>query len=189
MTFRSSESRFDRLRLSSLISRDREKLKRLMMIKMSQAFKKEQERIIIYQDDRLRTDNMIKYLHSHVKFYIDDDVNAKYSLNIDSSSRKSMKSTTNADIFRLFCEMIKNETENKRWKRTKRVYKVRAKNACYLTLLDKKSRKKNTLDYHLTDKYESRIAASKIWFTRDMIICQNDDFETIKKKKNTFWKT
>jgi hypothetical protein len=189
MTFRSSESRFDKLRLSSLTSRDREKLKRLMMIKMNQALKKKQERIIIYQDDRLRTNNMIKYLHSHVRFYI-DDVSTKYSLNIHSSLRKSMKSTTNANILKLFCEITKNETKNKRWKKTKQVYKVRAKNACYLILLDIKSRKKNTLDYHLTNKYESRIALFKMWFIHEMIIAVQRNKEMRKiHKKHEDWKT
>jgi hypothetical protein len=162
ITSRFTKSRSERLRLSSLISRDREKLKRLIMIKMNQTSKKKQEKIIIYQDDRLKTDNMIKYLHLHVRFYIDDDVSAKYSLNIDFSFRKSMRLTTNADIFKLFREIIKNETKNKRWKETKRMYKIRAKNACYLTLFDKKSRKKNILDYYLTDKYKSWITISKI---------------------------
>ncbi len=189
ITFRPSESRFDRLRLSSLTSRDREKLKRLMMIKMNQVLRKEQERIIIYQDDRLRTDNMIKYLHSHVRFYI-DDVSTKYSLNIDSSSRKSMRSTTNAEILKLFCDIIKNETKNKRWKKTKQMYKVRAKNSCYLTLLDKKSRKKNTLDYHLTNKYESRITSFMIWFNHEMIIAAQRKKEMRKiHKRHENWKT
>ncbi len=155
---------------------------------MSQVFKKKQERIIIYQDDRLRTNNMIKDLHSHVKFYI-ENLSTKYSLNIDSSSRKSIKSTTNANILKLFCEITKNETENKRWKRIKRVYKVRAENAFYLILLDKKSRKKNTLDYYLTNKYESRITTSKVWFTRDMFIAAQKNKEMRKiHKKHEKWK-
>ncbi len=160
-----------------------------MMIKMSQAFKEEQKRIIIYQNDRLKTDNMIKYLHSHVKFYI-DDVNTKYSLNIDSSFKKSMRSTTNADILKLFCDIVKNETKNKRWKKTKQVYKVRARNVCYLTLLDKKSRKKNTFDYHITNKYKSRIASFMIWFNHEMIIAAQRKKEMRKiHKKHEDWKT
>ncbi len=156
---------------------------------MNQTFKEDQERIVTYQNNRLLTDSMIKYLHSHVRFYI-ENVSTKYSLNIDLSSKRSIRSTTNSNILRLLCEIAKNETKNKRWKSTKRVYKICADNACYLTLLDKKSRKKNTLDYHLTDKYESRIAAFKVWFTHEMIIAaqKNKKMRTIHRKHEK-WKT
>jgi dephospho-CoA kinase len=161
ITSRFQKSNFDRLKLSSLIFHDRKKLKKLIMIKMNQIFKENQERIVIYQSNRLFINNMIKYLHFHIKFYI-ENVNTKYSLNINSSFEKSIKSTTNSKILRLFCEIAKNETKNKQWKSTKRVNKIRASNICYLTLFDKKSRKKNTFDYHLTNKYESQITIFKI---------------------------
>ncbi len=156
---------------------------------MNQTFKEDQERIVTYQNNRLLTDSMIKYLHSHVRFYI-ENVSTKYSLNIDLSSKRSIRSTTNSNILRLLCEIAKNETKNKRWKNTKRIYKIRADNACYLTLLDKKFRKKNTFDYHLTDKYESRIAEFKVWFTHEMIIAAQKDkkMRTIHRKHDK-WKT
>ncbi len=113
ITSRSSKRELKRLRLSFLIFREREKLKRLILTKFEQALNDEQNRRLNYQETFLRTNNFIKHLHSHVRFFI-DDVENKTSLNIDSLFLKSQRLISNITIIRQFCDIFKNNTENKK---------------------------------------------------------------------------
>jgi hypothetical protein len=107
------ESRSDRLKLSSLISDDGEKLKRLTLIKLEQTSAEEQRKIVNFEETILRTNNLIKYLHSHVRFFI-NNINDNFLLNIKSSSKKSEQSISNAKILKVFCDISLDETQNKR---------------------------------------------------------------------------
>ncbi len=113
ITYRSSERESKRLRLSFLISREREKLKKLVIIKLDHALIDEQERILNFQKSHLRANNFIKYLHSHVRFFM-NDIDDNYSLKIESFSKKSVKSTSNSELLKIFCEVFIDTTQNKR---------------------------------------------------------------------------
>ncbi len=58
---------------------------------MNQTLKENQEWIVTYQNNRLLTNITIKYLHFHVRFYI-ENVSTNFSLSIDFSFKKSIKS-------------------------------------------------------------------------------------------------
>jgi hypothetical protein len=162
ITSRSSERGSGRLRLSSLIPREREKLEKLAMVKLGHAFIGGQGRILDFQDSHLRAGNLIKYLHPHVRFFM-DDIDDNYSLEIESSSKKPVKPTSNSELLKIFCGVFIDTIQNKRWKGKNLVYKIRIDNFCFLIILDKKFKKDGT-QYHLTDAFGSRIAATNVWF-------------------------
>ncbi len=110
---RSFESESERLRLSSLILRKREKLKKLALIKLEHASIEDHDKLVKFQEEALRIENLIKYLHSHVRFYI-EDINDNFSLNIEVFFKKSIKLVFNANILKMFCEISVDETKNKR---------------------------------------------------------------------------
>ncbi len=147
-----------------------------------------------YHEIFIRTNCLIKYLHSHVRFYISDDISDQFSFVIDASSKKSTKFILNSDILKIFCDTFMNSTKNKKWKEKKSLYRVRAKNSCFLIMLNKKSRdskrqKKNISSYHLIDFFESRIVNSQVWFVEDFSIVKQKDYKTKKiAKKHQRWK-
>jgi hypothetical protein len=101
------------------------------------------------------------------------------------------KSTFNLKILKVFCEVFTNFTQNKRWRDKNLVYKIRADNSCFLTMLDKKSRNKKIRisQYHLINALKSRIAAFNVWFIDDFITSKmrNQHMKkTIKRHKR--WK-
>jgi hypothetical protein len=84
---------------------------------------------------------------------------------------KPVKPTTNRDLTRIFCGVVKDAAENKLWK--KGHHKVIVENSAFL-LLDKKASKNldftttdsniiiEEISYHYTDAYESRINHDKV---------------------------
>ncbi len=110
---RSLESESERLRLSFLILRKREKLKKLVLIKLEHASIEDHDKLVKFQEEVLRIENLIKYLHSHVRFYI-EDINDNFSLNIEAFLKKSIKFVFNANILKMFYEISVDETKNKR---------------------------------------------------------------------------
>ncbi len=188
ITTRFAKSRSKRLRLSFFISREKEKPKRLVLIKLEHASIEKHDKLVKYQEKVLRIENLIKYLHFHVRVYI-ENINDNFFLNIEAFLKKSIKLIFNANILKMFCEISIDETKNKKWKK-KSLYKIRAKNACYLILLNKKSRKsRDRSDYHLTDVFESRIAATKVWFIHDFTTATQRDKKMRKvTRKYRKWK-
>jgi hypothetical protein len=168
---RSFESKSDRLKLSSLISENREKLKRLTLIKLEQTSAEEHEKIVNFEETILRTNNLIKYLHSHVRFFI-NNINDNFSFNVESSFKKSKKFTSNAKILKVFCDIFLDDMQNKRWKK-KSFYKIKADVLCYFTMLNKKKKKNAQYTkisfYHLTDKFDFRIIVANVWFIQNFI--------------------
>ncbi len=85
---------------------------------------------------------------------------------------KLVKPTTNRDLTRIFCGVVKDAAENKLWK--KGHHKVIVENSAFLLLLDKKASKNldftttyshiiiEEISYHYTDAYESRINHDKV---------------------------
>ncbi len=188
---RSFESRSDRLKLSSLISENREKLKRLALIKLEQTSAEKHEKIVNFEETTLRTSNFIKYLHSHVRFFI-NNINDNFSLNVESSFKKSERFTSNAKILKVFCDIFLDDTQNKRWKK-KPLYKIRADVLCYLTMLNKKKKKNSQHTkisfYHLTDKFDFRIIVANVWFIQSFITQQTKNRHMkIIDKRHRKWK-
>jgi hypothetical protein len=162
ITSRLTESSFDRLRLTSLTSNEREKLENLVMTRLSQISIKERDKIVKFERTSLLTRNCIKHLHSHLQFFI-EEIDSRFSLSIEASSFKSHKSTTNSDLLKKFCDIFKDNTKNKRWKEANKIYKIKANNSCFLMLLNKKSREESKIsEYHLIDSFDSRIATTKV---------------------------
>ncbi len=110
---RSSKRESERLRLLFLIFREREKLKKLVIIKLDHVLIDEQERILNFQDSHFKASNFIKYLHSHVRFFM-NDIDDNYFLKIESFSKKSFKSISNSELLKIFCEVFIDTTQNKR---------------------------------------------------------------------------
>ncbi len=189
-TIRSSKFDSDRFRLSFLTSREREKLERLALAKLEHASLREHEKLLNFEDIILRIENLIQYLHSYVRFFI-ENINDDFSLAIELSSKKSTKFSFNIDILKVFCDIFMNETQNKKWKK-KLMYKIRADVSCYLIMLDKKFRQKKIKisSYHLTDKFESRIAVFNVWFIQDFTNERLRDKHMRKiVKRHQRWKT
>jgi hypothetical protein len=139
-------------------------LERLALAKLGQAPAGGHGKIVDFEGTTLRTGNLIKYLHPHVRFFI-GNINDDFPLNIEPPPKKPEKPTSNAEILKVFCGISLDGTQNKRWKK-KPLYKIRAGVPCYLTMLDKKKKKETqhtkVPPYHLTDKFGSRIAAASV---------------------------
>jgi hypothetical protein len=154
-----------------------QKLKRLTLIKLEQTSAEKHEKIVNFEETILRTNNLIKYLHSHVRFFI-DNINDNFSFNVESSFKKSKKFTSNAKILKLFCDISFDVTQNKKW-RKKSLYKIKADVFCYFTMLNKKKKKDaqhtKISFYHLTDKFDSRIIVANVWFIQNFITQQTKD--------------
>jgi hypothetical protein len=96
---------------------------------------------------------------------------------------------------RIFCDIVKDFAENKRWKREH--HKMIVENFAFLLLLDKKLISDMSLDqknsenvfYHYTDSFDSRINHSKIWFIEALNISKKR-FQKVQKtaKAHLQWK-
>ncbi len=114
----------------------------------------------------------IKYLHSCARFVLE---NLFTSLFIFNSSNKSSKLITNEKLIKIFCEIVKDATQNKIWKKDH--HKIVIENFAFILLLNKKSIDDLTQEnfsvtrdnfYHYTNVFESRITQDKIWFTKNL---------------------
>jgi hypothetical protein len=83
------------------------------MGKLSQVSKYERERVLDYQKERLLTENLVKHLHSHARFFI-ENVNVDSFLNIDLLSTKPKKLFIESDILKVFCEIFDSDTKNQK---------------------------------------------------------------------------
>jgi hypothetical protein len=135
---------------------------------------------------------IIKYLHSCARFVLK---NSARSFSMSNSSTKFVKSVSNIKITRIFCDIIKNSTKNKKWK--KEHHKIVVKNFAFFLFLDKKSssnmniEQKNSKNvfYHYTNSFDSRINHNKVWFIETLNISKKR-FRKAQKTVKTYmqWK-
>jgi hypothetical protein len=123
-------------------------------------------------------ERIIKYLISNLRFVI-SEITTSYS-NMKKSSIKSLKSIINLTIVKKFCEIVRNITFSKKWK--KDISKIIAEIAIYLLILNKRSKMNLTMrysnvenvisSYHYVTVHDFRISkktfcsASKWWHLR-----------------------
>ncbi len=72
ITFRLSKRKLNCFRLLFLTSRQREKLERLTLAKLEYAFFEKHEKILNFENTILLIKNLIQYLHSYVRFFIEN---------------------------------------------------------------------------------------------------------------------
>jgi hypothetical protein len=118
ITTRSAESRSRRLRLSFLISREREKLKRLVLVKLEHASIENHDKLVKYQEEVLRIENLIKYLHSHVRFYI-ENINDNFFLMLKRFSKNQSSSSSTRIFSRCFAKFRSMKQRTKDEKRSR----------------------------------------------------------------------
>ncbi len=131
------------------------------MTRLSQFSIKERSKIVKFEKTSLLTRNCIKHLHSHL-----------------------------SNLLKKFCDIFKDNTKNKRWKETNKIYKIKADNSCFLMLLDKMSRQESKIsEYHLINSFDPRIATTNVWFIDELIRIEQRN-KKLKKlaKKHIAWK-
>ncbi len=134
---------------------------------------KEDEIIVNIRDKSYHTEYIIKYLHSVARFIIRDVITFLFST---ESSLKSVKSTFNSSLTRIYCELVRNNKRNKKWKSK---VKVIVEKSCFISVLDKKTTENLLMtnsnaeidsNFHFIDNYDSKIAEANIWFIQSMSI-------------------
>ncbi len=114
-------------------------------------------------------DYFIKYLNVNTHFFISKNT-ALFS-NICESSIRSIKFTSNVQMMKRFCELIKNFAINKRWIKSKK-FRITAEQSMFLLILNKKIKNVDytTLNlsimtifvFHFVIIHEFRIAQNKV---------------------------
>ncbi len=104
-----SQTRKKKLNLKDLFEKFRKLLEKQALVKI-QSFRDDQEVRIKVNNKSYHVECVIKYLHSCVRFFIHD---SEINLHISESSTKSLKSKFKLDLIRIFCELFKNDVENK----------------------------------------------------------------------------
>jgi hypothetical protein len=112
--FNSSKSK--KLTLKNLTAKFRKSLKNQTLKKL-QSSRDDKETNIEMNDKPYHVSSIIKYLHSCARFLVENSVS---TIQMSNLSIKSMKSITNRDLTRIFCDVVKNTAENKIWKREHR---------------------------------------------------------------------
>jgi hypothetical protein len=139
----------------------------------------------IENDNDIILEYFVRYLDSTAHFFISKSSIA--CLNIEKSSTRSTKFTTNVNIIKTFCDLVKNSVINKRWRKTRK-FRITTEQSIYLLLFDKKFKSNEdyiminsaafdtsaTFNFHFVTTLGSRISQNKILFTRKM--------STVKKR-------
>jgi hypothetical protein len=190
-----SSENIKEITLTSLITENRVTLKKEIVLQYQLSIE-EKEKIKIENEISRIYDYFIKYLNVNTHFFISK--NTTSFSNICESSIRSIKSTSNVQMMKRFCELIKDFAINKRWIKFKK-FRVTAEQAMFLLVLNKKIKDVDyttlnlsivtTLVFHFVTIHESRIAQNKVWFTRNMFTTQNRVNATkIMTKKHLQWK-
>jgi hypothetical protein len=171
-----------RMILSDLIQKDLTALKDKVARKLQLSLD-EKEKILIESDIQYVLKYFIQYLNHSARFLVLNNVMI-YS-NIIESFIKFIKSTINTKLIKIFCELVKNSTCNKRWTKRKK-FRVVTNKSIYLLLLNKKfkmnidyvfmniSEINSTLSsYHYIISQDSRISEEHIWFIDQMKNSEN----------------
>ncbi len=104
-----SQIRKKRLNLKNLFEKFRKLLEKQALVKI-QSSRDDQEVRVKVNNKSYHVEYIIKYLHSCARFFIHD---SEINLHISESSKKSLKSRFKLDLIRIFCELLKNDVENK----------------------------------------------------------------------------
>jgi hypothetical protein len=165
--------------LINLITKNRVTLKKEIVLQY-QLFIKEKKKIKIENEISRISDYFIKYLNVNTHFFISK--NTITFFNIDESSIRSIKSTSNVQMMKRFCELIKDFAINKKWIKFKK-FRITAEQSMFLLVLNKKIKNidyttlnlsiMTTFVFHFVIIHESRITQNKIWFTRSMFTTQD----------------
>jgi hypothetical protein len=162
-----------------LITKNRVTLKEKIALQYQLSIE-EKRKIKIENEISRISDYFIKYLDVNTHFFISK--NTISFLNICESSIWSIKSTSNVQMIKKFCELIKDSAINKRWIKSKK-FRITAKQSMFLLMLNRKIKNVDdatlnlsivtTLVFHFVTIHESRIAQNKVWFTRNMFTAQD----------------
>jgi hypothetical protein len=163
--------------LDNLSSADRRILEKQALRRLQRASREENASIVEFDEEQMLQEKIIRYLHSWARFIIAD---VAEEFIVSESSMKSIKSTINLSLIKIFAELIKDVAINKLWREINRTYKVVARKLCYLLVLNRRRSREidfaslkeievNQLNFHFTDAYESRISIDFIWFTHELL--------------------
>jgi hypothetical protein len=165
--------------LTSLITKNRVKMKEEIVLQYQLSIE-EKKKIKIENEISRISDYFIKYLDVNTHFFISK--NTISFLNIDESSIRSIKFTSNVQMMKKFCELIRDSAINKRWIKFKK-FRITAEQSMFLLVLNKKIKNVDyttlnlsivtTFVFHFVTIHESRIAQNKVWFTRSMFTTQD----------------
>jgi hypothetical protein len=182
--------------LTSLITKNRVTLKEEIVLQY-QLFIEEKEKIKIENEISRISDYFIKYLDVNTHFFISKNTTTFF--NIDESSVRFIKSASNVQMMKKFCELIKDFAINKRWIKSKK-FQITTEQSIFLLMLNRKikdvdyttlnlSIEMTTFVFHFVTIHESRIAQNKVWFTRSMFTTQDRMNATkIIAKEHLQWK-
>ncbi len=191
-----SSENIERITLINLITKNRVTLKEEIALQYQLSIE-EKEKIIIENEISRISDYFIKYLDVNTHFFISK--NTTTFLNIDESSVWSVKSTSNVQMMKKFCDLVRDSAINKRWIKSKK-FRITAEQSIFLLVLDRKiknvdyttlnlSTKMTIFVFHFVIIHESRIAQNKVWFTRSMFTAQDRANATKKiAKEHLQWK-
>jgi hypothetical protein len=174
-----SSENIKKITLTNLITKNRVTLKEEIALQYQLSIK-EKRKIKIENEISRISDYFIKYLDVNTHFFISK--NTISFLNICESSIRSIKSTSNVQMMKKFCELIKDSAINKRWIKSKK-FRITARQSMFLLVLNRKIKNVDyttlnlsivtTFAFHFVTIHESRIAQNKVWFTRNMFTAQD----------------
>jgi hypothetical protein len=190
-----SSENIKKVTLTSLITKDRVTLKEEIALQYQLSIE-EKKKIKIENEISRISDYFIKYLDVNTHFFILK--NTTSFSNICESSIRSIKSTSNVQMMKKFCELIKDFAINKKWIKSKK-FRITAEQSMFLLVLNKKIREIDyttlnlsivtTFVFHFVTIHESRIAQNKVWFTRNMFTTQSRmNAIEIMTKEHLQWK-
>jgi hypothetical protein len=190
-----SSENIKRVTLTSLITKNRVTLKEEIALQYQLSIE-EKRKIKIENEISRIFDYFIKYLDVNTHFFISKNTISFF--NICESSIRSIKATSNVQMMKKFCELIKDSAINKRWIKSKK-FRFTADQSMFLLVLNRKIKNVDyttlnlsivtTLVFHFVTIHESRIAQNKVWFTRNMFTTQDKANATnIIAKKHLQWK-
>jgi hypothetical protein len=133
-----NSSEIKRVTLINLIIENRVTLKEEIALQYQLSIK-EKEKIKIENEISRISDYFIKYLDVNTHFFISK--NTTIFFNIDESSIRFIKSASNVQMMKKFCELIKDFAINKRWIKSKK-FRITAKQSIFL-LIDAVLRRKH----------------------------------------------
>jgi hypothetical protein len=122
--------------LASLITKNRVTLKEEIVLQYQLSIE-EKRKIKIENEISRISDYFIKYLDVNTHFFISK--NTTTFLNIDESSIRFIKSASNVQMMKKFCELIRDSAINKRWIKFKK-FRITAEQSIFLLMWTEKSR-------------------------------------------------
>jgi hypothetical protein len=190
-----SSKNIKKVTLTSLITKNRVTLKKEIALQYQLSIE-EKEKIKIENEISRISDYFIKYLDVNTHFFISKNTTSFF--NICESSIRSIKFTSNVQMMKRFCELIKDFAINKKWIKSKK-FQITIKQSMFLLILNRKIKNVDyttlnlsimtTFVFHFVIIHEWRITQNKVWFTRNMFTAQNRANATkIIAKEHFQWK-